>query len=386
MSRNGGGNPPPAGQGAVIDRFSGVTRVRKTGYLLGLFGVIALTLAAGEATLWLAGFPNGIQIHESDLRAYDDDLVYRLRPDATLEGKRTPYFVHPAIHTNSMGFRDHEFVLPKPAGTFRVLSLGDSYAFGWGVALEETYAKRLEHALRTDAPAAHAEVLNAGVPSYESWRELRVLERTGPVLDPDLVLCQVADNDLGEEGAGWKHADLRLPAWGVRAGRSSRLVTLAITLVSSGLEGLRELRARGAGADTVARSDAALTAYMRGLAEENDSSFTRNEPWTEGIVRNYVRMNELAHGAFLCLLVPNRYQSTAEGYHESALTILATRLTRQGVRAINLCAYLRAHRGEPLTLADTHPNARGHQLIADTLAQYLRETGLFPPRRTGAAR
>lgn len=354
-----------------------ITRVRKGRTLLGIAGVIALCALTGELILLAFGFPTGVRLQETDLRMYDDELVYRLRPDVVLTGKRTPYFVHPKIRTNAMGLRDREFALPKPAGTFRVLSLGDSYAFGWGVALEETYAKRLEQALNADEPGKPLEVVNAGVPSYESWRELKLLERIGPALQPDLVICQIADNDLGREGGRWKHADLHIPSWAVRFGRSSRLITVLTTLASSGLEGIRELRARAAGGDTVAKTPSALGTYMRELAEENDSSFSRNEPWTEDIVRNYERMNDRAHGAFLCILLPNRYQISAEAYQESAFSILESRLSRRGVRAINLSSYLRARNAQPLCLADTHPNPRGHQLIADTLSRYLQNAGLL---------
>ena len=339
--------------------------------------VITLCALTGELVLLAFGFPTGIRIHENDLRTYDDELVYRLRPGVLIAGKRTPYFIHPEIRTNSLGLRDREFAFPKPAGTFRIISLGDSYAFGWGVSLEETYAKRLERALLADKPAQAIEVVNAGVPSYESWRELKLLKRIGPAVQPDLVICQVADNDLGKEGGRWRHADSHLPSWAIRLGRSSRLITALTTLASSGLEGVREMRTRAAGGDTVARSQGGLDAYMRELAEENDSSFSRNEPWTEEIVRNYERMNDLAHGMFLCILLPNRYQISTEEYRESALTVLESRLSRRGVRTINLSSYLRARNAQPLCLADTHPNARGHQLIADTLASYLQGAGLL---------
>lgn len=350
--------------------------VRALKNLLRIIGVVALSALAGELLLFAFGFPNGIQVHETDLRTYDDELVYRLRPGVLIAGKRTPYFVHPEIRTNSMGLRDREFAVPKPAGRFRILSLGDSYAFGWGVASEETYAQRLEQALNADDPGRALEVVNAGVPSYESWRELALLDRLGPAVQPDLVICQVADNDLGREGGRWKHADLPVPSWALRLGRSSRLATALSTLASSGLEGVRELRAHAAGEDTVPRSQRSVGDYMRELAAANDSAFVRDEPWTDEIIDNYERMNDRARGAFVCLLLPNRYQIYAGEYRDAALGILEARLARRGVRALNLCSYLRARNSEPLCLSDTHPNTRGHQLIADTLAVYLKNAGL----------
>ena len=43
--------------------------------------------------------------------------------------------------------RDDEFEVEKPKDTFRVISVGDSFTFGWGVANDETYPQQLEELL-----------------------------------------------------------------------------------------------------------------------------------------------------------------------------------------------------------------------------------------------
>src|ERR1043166_2637878 len=42
-----------------------------------------------------------------------------------------PGYNNPATHTNSFGLRSPEVAVPKPAGTFRILLLGDSFTFGF---------------------------------------------------------------------------------------------------------------------------------------------------------------------------------------------------------------------------------------------------------------
>ena len=42
--------------------------------------------------------------------------------------------------TNSRGYRDLERAVPKPAGVRRLLSLGDSFAWGASVEFDDTYA------------------------------------------------------------------------------------------------------------------------------------------------------------------------------------------------------------------------------------------------------
>ena len=51
------------------------------------------------------------------------------------------------VRTNSIGLRDTEIPLRR-TGRKRVLAIGDSFTFGWGVRLEETWPKVLEAALR----------------------------------------------------------------------------------------------------------------------------------------------------------------------------------------------------------------------------------------------
>src|SRR5262245_17353869 len=47
------------------------------------------------------------------------------------------------VKINSMGFRDRE-VTPKAAGKRRVVVIGDSFVYGWGVQIEQSWPKRLE--------------------------------------------------------------------------------------------------------------------------------------------------------------------------------------------------------------------------------------------------
>src|SRR5262249_22831040 len=51
-------------------------------------------------------------------------------------------------HVNSLGLRGPEIVFEKPAGTTRLVALGGSFVFGWGVVDADTWTTRLEHKLR----------------------------------------------------------------------------------------------------------------------------------------------------------------------------------------------------------------------------------------------
>ena len=63
------------------------------------------------------------------------------------------------VHINSQGLRGKEYAIAKPPGTYRILVLGDSMTFGWGVPVEETYPSRLEVALNAKCTTIGVNVL-----------------------------------------------------------------------------------------------------------------------------------------------------------------------------------------------------------------------------------
>ncbi len=111
------------------------SRARRSLQNLGLSAGVFLLCALGcEVALRFAGYGN-LEIYEPDARLY-----WRLRPNQDCFTKVD----HRPVHINSQGTRGTEFETPKPAGTFRILSLGDSRTFGWGLSDNDTYSRRLE--------------------------------------------------------------------------------------------------------------------------------------------------------------------------------------------------------------------------------------------------
>lgn len=102
---------------------------------------------------------------------------------------------------NSQGFNDTEWDIPKPEGTFRVIALGDSFAFGV-VGYQDNFLTLLEHRLdeQVDGPV---EVCNLGIPALDPIDYLEMLTLEGKALEPDLVLvCLFAGNDFVRTARG----------------------------------------------------------------------------------------------------------------------------------------------------------------------------------------
>jgi len=186
------------------------------GRLLLLGGSLLLCLALVEVTL------RATTRYPPNPSAYVEDFELGKRLIPGFEGKH-----HGSrISINSHGMRDREFSLERPAGTRRILALGDSWTFGVAVPQEKTWPKQLEQALaehRGDG-APRIEVMNTGVSGYETFNEARYYQRDLGRFEHDLVLVgtyPVNDVDAKHEVydrrqrlhdlSPWLYAASRLP-------------------------------------------------------------------------------------------------------------------------------------------------------------------------------
>lgn len=123
-------------------------------------------------------------------------------------GQQQPYFDADGCieyRFNRFGLRERDDLqLEKPAGTKRVVCLGDSFTLGWGVRREHNWPVLVERELATSQPmtgqedgAEAVQVLNCGGTgsAYADEYELALRHRHGR-FDPDLVLVTLCLNDL----------------------------------------------------------------------------------------------------------------------------------------------------------------------------------------------
>jgi lysophospholipase L1-like esterase len=107
---------------------------------------------------------------------------------------------HP-VSRNALGYREREVALPKPAGVFRVMVLGDSLTWGAGLAEQERYTNVLQERLGNNADTRRVEVLNFALSGLPTTAERDALEKLAPIVAPDLVVVGFCVNDPqpGEE-------------------------------------------------------------------------------------------------------------------------------------------------------------------------------------------
>ena len=151
---------------------------------------------------------------------YVSDAVLGQRLSPNYDG----WFAGVPVKINALGFRDdRDYAIEKPAGTLRILVLGDSVTFGHGTRSDTTYPYLLEQRLREWKPEVKWEVWNLGVPGYATSQELAYLQRVGERYAPDLVIVGFYQNDLtGNERAQLPSVMRRLRA-GIQGWMQQRL-------------------------------------------------------------------------------------------------------------------------------------------------------------------
>jgi hypothetical protein len=214
-------------------------------------------------------------------------------------GHRTSEF-QVQIYTNSLGLR-----IPRPGveysriplrGTFRILLLGPSFAFGWGVDYSDTVAARLETLLGPCVEGrSKVEVIDAGVPSLPPLPQLKWFTRIGSSFKPDLIIQFIYGSlNVGLDDGSWlfvdregylERSDLGTAERLLAAAKNSALVFYGWTLYTE-LLAARENNIAGAG---------------RELHESN--RFTPDSPDVKVSLQYYRRLKQAAHDAGSSLLV-----------------------------------------------------------------------------------
>lgn len=150
--------------------------------LMGL-AVSAMLFGAVEVGLRLAGWPAA----DPTRKFAHNEIYWSTEPDLHLDPfdhKEMGTVFH--VSTDKNGVRAPLHPQEKPDGVTRVMTLGCSTTFGWGVEDDQTYPARLESILT--AEGHKVEVINGGQPGHSSFQGLWFWDRTLHAYHPDVVI------------------------------------------------------------------------------------------------------------------------------------------------------------------------------------------------------
>lgn len=297
-------------------------------------------------------------------RSANPMLGHELKPDYRRE------FPRGLATANSHGFRDRERTRAKPAGTRRLIMLGDSVVEGVNyVADPDTPSRKLENVL-TDA-----EVLNFGISGYCTLAEVELLETRGLAFKPDDVIIMFTGNDF----------DNVVPEHTMAGGVAERPTWAKVLFVRSALYRLL-----------------CLKFDWFSFAEEQDPIARNREAiGANNVVTAFERLHELAnqHGFRVLIAIwPDfRREGIADFENESGPRLLVERLAAtHGLPTIRLAPAFRGHFAEVNAAPDPrtfytvdadgmHPNRTGAEVAAGILKEYLIDsTPPGPPYQPGA--
>ncbi|MBM4196588.1 MAG: SGNH/GDSL hydrolase family protein [Gammaproteobacteria bacterium] len=346
----------------------------KAAYFIVVLVVVALATEAGVRGLGLAPPLPDAWIPYSTA----PHLVWGPTPGSQVQGLAPTGEFRFDLQHNRWGFRDREHPLAKPAGSYRILGLGDSYTYGWGADFEETYLRRLELLLAESQPAARIEVVKAGVARFFPEPERMLLDTLGRELRPDLVIVGFIPNDVldtclgldavgvGADGALVNQPSANFGPVGLALYRHSHAARILLRAWSSA-----NIFRRCGDFAAVYSDDGPYEAHWRQVEEE------------------FERMAAIASELGARLLVVNIPDlppwDERRAYPGRRLGNWAA---RQGIAFLDLLPAMRAAAAAdpaPLYWArDPHCTPRGYATIAAAIASYLEASGWLPSGATAA--
>jgi len=266
------------------------------------------------------------------------------------------------VTINANGLRDVDIPYIKPDNEKRVLVLGDSVAFGWGVSQGEDFSDQME-LLLLEQTGTRWQIINAGVNGYNTEQQAAFLRRDGMRYSPDYVLLVYVSNDvdpvINPNETTWR----RYPAW-----PSSLPEAISRLLQLSYLKQLTHLFVR------MHKMDLARAAATTGddpTSQGTSRSMTGHPNWptSKAALLDIARQCREAGIPFLVSL----YSSLDGGFDPA----FVDELQQQGIATIYLQP---ASAGVPESEAhvsriDSHPSALVHRKIADYLVDDFRQRG-----------
>lgn len=350
---------------------------------------VSLKRAGARVLIVLVSIAVTLLILELGFRVFNPQKHFTVRVhdwDKELGLKHIPgakgHLISPEFNTNvsinSKGLRDREYGYSKPDGTKRILCLGDSFTFGYGVRAEETFPKVLERSLNAGRmQSTKWEVINAGVCCAGTAHQLAYFDTEGQRYGPDIVvLCICGRNDFTDNTRSWLYSvdDGKLVKHTAHVGLVARLRYTVrhlpgYSFVFAKSHLLTFVKRR------LARCVAAGLAETPGDPASAAAADTRAFELTEHLLLALNNGCERRNCRLVVMVVP---RSDAGGHPEPVADLIAS-VKKHGILYADLAPRFSEETRcgtENYYPLDGHWNAQGHRLAAQLLYGFLIDQGL----------
>lgn len=366
--------------------------------------VASLGVASGlvEVALRASHYGEANRTPLQKLMEYDPLLGWRHKRNVSSEIVSDEY--HMNVQYNAQGWRGPSRKVSKPANVFRIVVLGDSFADGYTISVQDRFTEVLE------AKRSQLEAINLGVAGYSTDQELLLLDHEGWKHQPDLVVLAFYYNDVWGNGSQYFSESTRTqkPVFSLADAGNLSLSNVPVPYPTPGLQDRFRLYALFRSAVKKNRMLYAA-AVKSGLASRDLPDDSRPSPtgaaggaeefavyhltetpelareWsiTQALLR---RMNQecLDRGVrFVVLYVPTRIELSPAEWSGAHLppdydpNVVIRRLVKicqsEGIQYIDPSDRFREAGTDHMYYAhDPHWNAAGHRLAGEILADYIR--------------
>lgn len=265
------------------------------------------------------------------------------------------------IKINDLGFRGGAI---QPKGK-KILVLGDSFTFGWGVRNHETFSSRLNEWF-----ADEITVINGGQPGYGIFQMNATLRRVGPKIMPDLVIVVLWQGDLLRQPPNPEEREHFFKRQAVsRLFKSSVLLTHIYRRV----EKLLVLIGQDKLVFRVGEGGKSHVVDKKEIVEQHLRGWRADEPRLISMQEQAARYG---NGMLLVLWPKEDFASVAEEGLADTLTEIITEFAQdKRIPFISVQSAMRSvpKKSELLIPKDLHPTPLAHCLAAKVIAEKLQE-------------
>jgi hypothetical protein len=302
--------------------------------------------------------------------------------------------------TNSLGFLDNEPAIPKPAGRFRVLLIGDSFVEAAQLPNRDKLQTLLRDKLEARLGKGTVDVVAMGYSGTGQANQLGFYDKFGTLLAPDLVLLLIVSNDFADNSPllsalrnGWDPEYPPRPFF-ARDGDGFRRIAVDPQWDKHALPG-KDPAARFARL----KSDPAIASRLGGWDGPDRTGIDEVFGWHDlpPLFADAVLLSAYALATWKELAARDGFKLALVATEELGGARDEAPLRRERFRAIasslglpflDLRPYF-ASQGDPADAHwrfDGHWNAHGHRWAAEAVAAFLLDSKLMATRRAEPAR
>lgn len=325
-----------------------------------MFIVLAISFALAEFVLQIFD-PIGIKYFQEVgkyLSVMVDDPNFAYIHQKNNEGR----YQGVTVRTNELGLRWHP-IEKESRERPTVLLLGDSVIFGWGVEQDLIVANKFRDLLDQNNIDAH--VISAGVGSWNTRTEYEFLRVLSDIYEIDYVILLIIPNDIEPKDKGMTSVPLHLlKEERLQAQQKHRKVTWWSWRI-----------------ERVTEYSLLLQTFVWILNRETQSAYllelyrNRGPSWQDSkeALKSLIDLCEEKE----IKLIPYIRSHPDSPFHQDLLSLYAPIVEDAGVTLSTVDPDGFGHKN---SMVDGHPDAKGHQLMADQMysnfmSQYYAEQG-----------